>query len=379
MSDIPATRGFSLKDQLFNQEKVRYLGGLFASAQFDAEMFEAKVMENLLDLELTPRITLIATVFESFLPEDFSLAAMAIEEAIPAPLDPDKIDDDFGDFIFAPLGEYVVRNGLDAVHLPTSLPLLRELTKRFSVEFSIRHFLNAWPEETMTAMQEWVKDENYHVRRLVSEGTRPTLPWGKKIGLEVTDPLPFLNILHADQTRFVTRSVANHMNDISKKQPELVVETLKKWRDEGSQDAAEMDWMTRHSLRTLVKKGHTGALEMLGFHENPSITVSEIALSPSNDITIGEVGTFAFEITAKRDENLLIDYAIDFVKKNGSTAPKVFKLKKLSLKKGETVKIEKKHRFLKGSTTFTHYPGDHRFNLQINGTIMANHDFTLSD
>ncbi len=379
MTDTPSNRGFSLKDQLFNVDKVRYLGGLFTSAKFDAEMFEAKVMETLLDLELTPRITLIATVLESFLPEDFSLAAMAIEEAIPAPLDPDKTDDDFGDFIFAPLGEYIVRNGMGAANLSTSLPLLRELTKRFSVEFSIRHFLNTWPEETLAAMREWAHDENYHVRRLVSEGTRPTLPWGKKVGLGTDDTLPFLDILHADQTRFVTRSVANHMNDISKKQPDLVVEILTKWRDLGRQDAAEMDWMIRHATRTLVKKGHAGALAMLGFHDSPEIEVSEIVLSPADHLVIGDVGAFSFEITAKRDENLMVDYVIDFVKKNGSSAPKVFKLKKLEMKKGQTVRVEKKHRFLKGATTFTHYAGEHRFNLQINGNILGAKKFTLTD
>lgn len=379
MSDIPATRGLSLKDQLFNAEKVRYLGGLFASADFDEEAFEKEVMKSLLDLELTPRITWIATVLEGFLPSDFAKAADIIENAIPAPLDHTKTDDDFGDFIFAPLGEYVVRNGMDAENLSISLPLLRELTKRFSVEFSIRHFLNAWQNETVAAMQDWVKDDNYHVRRLVSEGTRPTLPWGKKIGLSIDDTLPFLEILHADPTRFVTRSVSNHLNDISKKQPDLVVEILTKWRDLNRQDAKELDWMIRHATRTMVKKGHVGALALLGFRDNPLIEVSAMTLSPDDRITIGEVGTFSFEITAKRDENLIVDYAIDFVKKNGSTAPKVFKLKKIEMKKGQTIKLTKKHRFMKGATTFTHYAGAHRFNLQINGTILGQHDFTLDD
>lgn len=370
-------KGSSLKDQLFNIEKIRYLAGLFHAADpdFDKDGFVNAVMQTMLDLELKARINLIAEVLAQYLPSDYKTAAKHILAAAPPVLDPNKTDDDFGDFILAPLSEFVVQNGLD--DLETSLPLLKELTKRFSVEFAIRYFLIASPLETMTALKTWAKDDNYHVRRLVSEGTRPSLPWGLNVGLHVRAPLAFLNILHSDNTRFVTRSVANHLNDISKKNPNLVVDTLKSWAHEGKQNKAELDWMTRHALRTLIKKGDLGALELLGYRSKPKIKVSALNLSATS-LPIGDVLSFDLNITAARDENLMVDYVIDFVKSNGKTAPRVFKLKKLAIKRGATVNLRKNHKFLKDSTTFTHYIGAHRIYLQVNGQQHDAHDFTLT-
>ncbi|MCF6305766.1 MAG: DNA alkylation repair protein [Rhodobacteraceae bacterium] len=365
MKDNRATKGYSLKDQLFNVDKIRYLSGLFeaADAGFDGAKFQDSVMAQLPALELKARISMIAEVLEQHLSSDFETAAAQILAALPPELDPTRTDDDFGDFIMAPLGAFVSNNGLD--HLPLSLGLLREMTKRFSVEFDIRYFLNAHPVATMAALKQWAKDPNYHVRRLVSEGTRPTLPWGKKICIAVHEPLELLDVLHHDKARFVTRSVANHLNDIAKKDPELVITTLKRWAKLGKQDTAELDWMTRHALRTLVKKGDLAALELLGYRAAPEITVSEI--QGPDGLEIGEVGTFDFTITAARDEKLMIDYVVDFIKKNGSSRPRVFKLKKLEIKAGERIELSKNHRFLKDATTFTHYPGPHCMWLQING------------
>lgn len=371
-------KGFSLKDILFNKEKVRYLAGLFSAADktFDGDLFVSEVMEDMLGLELKQRIVCITKALEAQLPADFSEACDLIVSALPEPLDPTKTDDDFGDFIFAPLGEYVVRNGLSREHLPQSLKTLREITMRFSMEDSIRYFLNEFEKETMKEMQRWVCDDNYHVRRLVSEGTRPLLPWSGRIALEVTAPLDFLTILHSDHTRYVARSVANHMNDIAKIEPKLVVQTLKQWQEEGKQDEKELDWMIRHSLRTLLKQGNKEALELLGYHTNPKITVSTIAVN-HDSIMMGEDLVFSFSVTAQRDEKLMIDYVIDFVKANGQTKPKVFKLKKVFIQKGETVSITKKHRFLTDATTFKYYAGEHCVTLQINGSKHAVVPFKL--
>ena len=361
---------------MFNIEKVRYFGGLFhvADPEFDTDGFVAEVMETMLDLELKARMNLVSEVLENYLPSDFVLAAKHIHAALPLPLDPAKNDDDFGWFILGSLGEFVARNGLDDLNI--SLPLLREITKRSSMEFALRHFLIAAQDETMVELERWLQDDHYHVRRLVSEGTRPTLPWGLKTGLMATDPLPFLDALHADKTRFVTRSVANHLNDISKKNPQLVVDTLIRWQKLGKQNPSELDWMARHALRTLVKKGDKAALALLGFHDQPDIKVSFLTFT--RNIKIGEIGEINFDIVAIGNENLMIDYVIDFVKSNGTTSPRVFKLKKLSMKAGQTVHLKKKHRFLKDASTFTHFAGMHRLMLQINGQNFGTCDFTLN-
>ncbi len=373
-------KGCSLKDVLFNEQKVLYLADLFVKVypDFDKHIFHKDVMGTLLSLELKQRIAHIAQCLEKQLPNDFEKACVCIVKALPAKLDPKKTDNDFGDFIFAPLGEYVVRNGLSRRYVHTSLATLREITMRFSMEDAIRSFLNEFEKETMEVMEQWVHDDNYHVRRLVSEGTRPLLPWSKRVTLPLTAPLPFLDILHADKTRYVTRSVANHINDIAKIEPDLVIQTLTQWKKEGKQDAKELDWIIRHSLRTLLKKGNKDALRMLGYKIQPKITLERFSLSESSTkIAPGETLSFSFDIIAKQNEKLMIDYVIDFVKANGKTKPKVFKLQKLVLQKGELVTLQKHHLFQKDATTYTYYQGVHTLSIQINGNKLYSTSFTL--
>jgi len=359
---------FSLKDALFNEEKVEYLAGLFAKAEatFKKEQFVREVMMRLLELELKERIVWIAEVLEKHLSLDFKQASGLIQNALPRPLDSSKTDDDFGDFILAPLGEYVVRNGLKKEYLTDSFQTLLELTQRFSMEDATRSFLNSFPKETLAIYKKWSTHENYHVRRLVSESTRPLLPWSRRLSAPPETSLQFLDVLYADTTRYVTRSVANHLNDISKKKPEIVVATLEQWKTEGRQREDELNWMTKHALRTVIKQGNKEALALLGFGSKPKVILERFSLS-TKKIVQGETLTFSFTVKALKDENLLIDYVINFVKANGSTKPKVFKLKKVKMMKGESLTITKKHTLKADATTFTLYNGEHALTLQING------------
>ncbi len=359
---------FSLKDHLFNVDTVTYLGDLFhkTDLSFDTKKFVKEVIAGCVSRELKERIVLIAEVLEQHLPKDFKKATQIIAKALPPPLDPSKIDNDFGSFIFAPLGEYVVRNGLSRENLTVSLPLLYELTQRFSMEDAMRAFLNEFPKETLAIYKKWVKDKNYHVRRLVSESTRPFLPWSKRIGIDRNTPMQFLDLLYRDTTRYVTRSVANHLNDISKQDPLLVLETLKRWKKEGKQDAKELEWMTKHALRTLLKKGNMEALALLGYQASAPITVEQFALF-SNRIEVGDTVTFSFGLIAQEDALLRIDYAIDFLKANGAHKPKVFSIKKIQLIKDQKISVVKNHKLRADATTFTLYRGVHKVTLLING------------
>ncbi|PHQ36468.1 hypothetical protein [Rhodopirellula bahusiensis] len=378
MSPSTTGSGFSLKDQLFNRDRVNYLSSLFqnADSNFDGKAFTRQCMRGLLDLELKQRIVHIAGVLETHLSDDFATAATQIREALPPPLDPKRTDDDFGDFIFAPLGEFVVRNGLERKQLRHSLKTLKAITMRFSMEDAIRAFIDAHPDATLAELSKWSSDSNYHVRRLVSEGTRPKLPWSRRLTIDVTTPLPFLETLHADPTRYVTRSVANHLNDISKSHPELVLQTLRGWKSSQCQTPKELDWISRHALRTLIKQGHSPALKFLGYRDNPKIEVSDFELK-TGELRPGDTIEFSFTVSAERAESLMIDYVIDFVKANGTTAPKVHKLKSLPLGKGESVSLTKRHRLHANATTYTLYPGRHAVTLQINGKPYGTLPFDL--
>ena len=370
--------GFSLKDHLFNKEKVKYLADLFHSADgnFDSKGFVRQSTKPFKTLELKERIVHIAATLEKHLDGDFRVAAKQISAALPPPLDPKKTDDDFGDFIFAPLGEYVVRNGIESRYLKLSLRTIQSLTQRFSMEDAIRSFINAHPDRTMRELEKWSSHKNYHVRRLVCEGTRPSLPWSGRLSIDVEQTIPLLDKLHADQTRYVTRSVANHMNDIAKLRPQLAVATLKRWKALGEQEPSELAWMNKHSLRTLVKKGNPEALKFLGFRPNPKLKVDAFTIE-SPRIRPGEAIAFSFTMSAMRDESLVVDYVIDFVKANGALAPKVHKLKQVMIKKGESLILKKRHVLRANATTYTLYPGTHRVTLQINGRPFGTKTFEL--
>lgn len=370
--------GFSLKDHLFHREKVAYLAALLEAqaADFPTRRFVNEVTKKFPELELKQRIAWIAECLERHLPASFPEAVAQLVKSLPPPLDPSKSDDDFGDFIFAPLGEYVVRQGLSRDRLRCSLGALYEITQRFSMEDAMRSFIRQFPKETLRELTRWVRDPNYHVRRLVSESTRPLLPWSGRIDLPPETTLPLLDALHADTTRYVTRSVANHLNDLTKSHPELVMETLGRWHLKGRQNREELMWMTRHALRTLIKRGHPDALKLLGFDPAPQVTVSSLRLAKTR-LKPGDTLEFSVEIEAKRDEALVLDYAIDFVKAGGKRSVKVFKGAKLLVKKGETQTVSKRHKLHAQATTYQLYPGEHFLTLQLNGEVVGRVAFTI--
>lgn len=366
-------QNFSLKDQLFNAEKTCYLAGLFAGADpsFDANSFQAQVMSRLLDLELKERMAWIAECLQQAVPGDVTQIAPTLLRALPPPLDPSKTDDDFGDFIFAPLGEWVVAVGID--HPAQALDVLEELTQRFSMEWAIRPFLNAHQDLVLSRMNEWCAHDSYHVRRLVSEGTRPRLPWGQAVGLDLTDPLPLLNRLHADGTRYVTRSVANHLNDITKKDPDLVLDRLQDWDTRGQQDQDELDWMTSHTLRGLVKAGHPRAMKALGFDPDAKVSAD---VTIKREARIGDALEFDVVLNGKDQQPVLVDYIVHFQRPGGKTSAKVHKLKQALLKDGGLT-LSKKHKLKGDATTFKLVPGAHRLEVQVNGKLRAGVDFEL--
>jgi len=370
---------FSLKDALFNRNRVEYLADLFATADpdFDSSGFIRDTMKPLTQLELKARIVHIAATLERYLAADYASASLQIMAALPPPLDPEKTDDDFGDFIFAPLGEFVVRNGMEKRHVKLSLKTLKAITQRFSMEDAIRAFIITHTDATWRELEKWATDEHYHVRRLVSEGTRAMLPWSKRLSIDIAKPLPLLDALHADATRYVTRSVANHLNDIAKTRPKLVLERLAAWKKANQQCSNELQWMCKHALRTLVKQGDPKALRFLGFRPNPGIEVAQFDLQ-SDTLKPGQAIEMSFTVTARRDEPLIVDYVIDFVKANGSLAPKVHKLKQLRLSKGESATIQKRHVLRANATMYTLYPGTHFVTLQINGKSFGRQSFQLS-
>ncbi len=268
-------------------------------------------------------------------------------------------------FRYLPHVCYVSKYGLD--HFEHAMQLQYELTKRFSAEFSIRGYIEKYPDATYARLQHWATDPNPHVRRLVSEGSRPRLPWAPRLRAYQKDPRPviaLLELLKDDPELYVRRSVANNLNDIAKDHPDLAVEVCRRWSKGAS---PECRWIIKHALRSLVKQGHPGALELLGVGAKPKIRISPAKFMPKT-VRLGGLVTFEFTVTstAAKPQTLQIDYRVHFVKANGKAAPKVFKLKRLELPARAAVTLGGRVSFAP-MTTRRSYPGMHTFEAVING------------
>ncbi len=373
------TEKFSLKDQLFNKQKVSYLASRIKNVypQFEEQQFNAQILQQFPALELKQRISCIRIQLEKQLPNKFESALTIILNALPAELDPGKTDNDFGDFIFAPLSDFVAKNGLESQYLNLSFNALAEITKRFSCEDSIRYFINAHPQESWIFMQQMAQSDNYHQRRLASEGLRPKLPWCIGINIDYQKPLILLDRLYDDDTRYVVRSVANHLNDIAKIDAALVIQTLKKWQIANKQNKKEWNFLSKHALRTLVKKGNKPALELLGFDSNPKITVHNFNLKKTT-LCLDNYLDFSFTINAQKDEKLVVDYKIIYPTNNQKVSEKVFKIKQLNIKQNTSIAVQKKHLF-RLMTTKKLYAGKHQIHLKINGNIFEKAYFILNE
>jgi 3-methyladenine DNA glycosylase AlkC len=353
---------------------------------FDRRRFEAQAKQGLDALEFKARAMQLADALEATLPADFDNAARIIETSLAPPIpfdsqgEPTALtaahhDDGLSGWVVWSLGDYVARRGMDDV--PRALRCLHALTQRFSAEFAIRPFIQQHPKPSLKTLAAWAHDPSAHVRRLVSEGSRPRLPWGLRLQALVVDPsptLPLLLALQDDDSAYVRRSVANHLNDIAKDHPDLVARWV---RDHLSSASPERTALLRHASRSLIKQGHEPTLTAWGL---ASGLKGEASLSLSTDhATIGEdVGLRVnLHSTARSTQDLVVDYAVHHVRANGSASPKVFKGWRLVLGAGEQRTLEKRHS-LRPVTTRTLYPGTHRIELLVNGKVLSQAELELS-
>ncbi|MBN2305411.1 MAG: DNA alkylation repair protein [Anaerolineae bacterium] len=370
MSDADST---ALKDTFFTRAFAEGLATAITShyPPFDRETFLVHIFDADWDSRsLLERMRHIAAALRPLLPDDYRAALDIVRQTARA-LDGYSFDR----MVFS---EFVALYGLDDWEV--SLPALEEFTQRMSAEFAVRPFLVRDQPRMIAQMQQWAQHPNDQVRRLASEGCRPRLPWGIRLPALIKDPspiLPILDMLKLDESETVRRSVANNLNDIAKDNPDVVIAVLRGWQSIDSSDSPEITWMTNHALRTLIKKGHPGALDLLGYHNDPVVAVRNLAIDP-DPVALENSVTISFEVESQgdTDQDLIIDYVMHFMKANGQLSPKVFKLRKYTLAPGETVPMRKQHSF-KTVSTRKHYPGAHAVEIQVNGMILARVEFEV--
>ncbi len=342
---------------------------------FDSDAFLEHALDRYDRLELTPRAKQIAAAMAIYLSADRRRAL----EILIASLGPEIEDSELqgmDSFVYLPHVYFIAEHGLE--HFEVAMRAQYEITKRFTAEFSIRAYLERYPAETLARLRTWAGDPNVHVRRLVSEGSRPRLPWAPRLRRFQEDPTPVLELLELlkdDEEEYVRRSVANCLNDISKDHSERVVETTRRWWPHAGRDARRM---IRHALRTLVKQGHAAALDVLGYGGDSPAVIKAVRCIPES-VSIG--GKVRLEImVANPSEDAaaaLVDIRVYFVKANGSTSPKVFKGGELDLGPGEQAVVRKTLSVAQLSTR-THYPGRHTVEVLLNGRTHPGGGFELT-
>jgi 3-methyladenine DNA glycosylase AlkC len=341
--------------------------------EFDAGGFLREVSQALPALELKPRIVFLADAMAKRLPSEYP-EALAI---VLGTLGPELGSDDAvssSAFYYWIHATFVERHGQG--HVAESLAAMREITKRSTAEFAVRPYLAQAPREVITFLSACANDDNEHVRRWVSEGTRPFLPWGTRAAPLLQKPFPALPLLHAlraDESPYVRTSVANHLNDLARLDPTLVIDTVRAWIDEGLPHAPAI---AKRALRNLVKAGHPGALAIFGVSTKVRAKLLSLQLERKR-IRVGDKLTFEATLEGKADEQLVIDYALSFPGAGDRISRKVFKLVQRTIARGERLTIRKQHSF-RPITTRVYRAGKHKLELLVNGRCHAELEFTLS-
>jgi 3-methyladenine DNA glycosylase AlkC len=369
---------------LLNRQTIVHAGQHLQQAwpTFDRQHFEAMALEGLDALELKARAAHIAAALDATLPDDFDRAAHILEATLAPPKSaqegtakPADTAQGLSGWVVWPMTMWVARRGLPTPE--RALLALHAMTQRFTAEWAVRPFIERYPELCWPLLRRWAGDPSEHVRRLVSEGTRPRLPWGLQLKGLIADPsptLPLLRLLQDDPSDYVRRSVANHLNDIAKDHPGQVAD----WVAEHLPGASpQCKALLRHACRTLIKQGDARTLALWGVGDrfdgqlNLEISPQQIRLGGSLQLRV------SLQAASKRPQTLVIDYAVHHVKANGQTAAKVFKGWAVQLAPGEQRSLTKGHA-VRPITTRRYYPGRHVVDLRINGVVEAQGAFTLA-
>jgi len=353
--------------EIFNAERLKHIATEMTAVYsgFNAKAFLKMANDGLADLSIMQRMARVSECLHAVLPLGYD-ASLEVLRALAPRLN--------SGFVSISLPHYVAMYG--GHDFERSMEALKYFTAFGSAEFAVRYFLRSDLQRSLALMQEWSRDENEHVRRLASEGSRPRLPWSFRLEQVQADPTlaaAILDNLKADESLYVRKSVANHLNDISKDHPEWVLDLIEGWALDNKHTA----WIAKHALRSLIKQGNQRALAIIGASGKAEVEIVGVKVEPAV-IRLGEKITLSFGVksTVPDTQRLVIDYAIDYVKANGSTSAKVFKLKALTLP-GNATELVSRGQQIKELTTRKHYVGVHAVHILVNGERLASTSFEI--
>jgi len=352
--------------EMFNSNFIEELAFLIKKNHmaFDSEKF-VKLFDNkhFFELSLNERMRKITETLYLFMPDRYSKTLEVFKNTIPL------MKPGYTTIIFP---DYVGLYGLS--DFKNSLDALKFFTTFGTSEFAIRIFLKNDFHATLYEIKKWTSDKNVHVRRLASEGTRPRLPWSFKLNEVIENPFltePILNALKNDNELYVKKSVANHLNDITKDNSDAFFEIIKKW----DITPIHTKWIIKHAGRNLIKNGNSKMLSLIGVNYFAKISNFKCDLKNAK-IKIGDYLSFDCSFVSDANQKLVIDYSIFYLKQKGIHTKKTFKLKMVQAQKGEFIQISKKQ-WMKNFSTRKLYPGTHYIQFIFNGVPQLKISFNL--
>lgn len=337
---------------------------------------KASFLKNIFDeewknKELKQRMRHISIVLNNHLYDDYEKNVDVILK-ITQHLRKVQIKEQPLEYIFLP--DFIELYGLN--NYKTSINALEEITQFISCEFAVRPFIIKYKSKMIEQMQVWSKHKEHTVRRLSSEGSRPRLPWAMAIPFLKENPepiLPILERLKKDESESVRKSVANNLNDISKDNPQIVIELAKKWYGKNK----ETNWLVKHACRTLLKEGNSELMELFGFGSVDKIKIHDFKIITPK-VKIGDNLEFEFKLENLDDKEtkIRLEYGLYYQKANGSLSKKVFKISEKEYPENSITTINRKQSF-RIITTRKFHTGKHQVSIIINGNEFEKFDFEL--
>ena len=359
-------------DELISASTLRTLTRAISAAAPETMLTQLRAAEDrLTGLALRERSDLLRDALLTDLPGSYDHLARTVRAAL--------VEPGFTGWLIWPVTSAIAAKAV-AANTPEAfddaMALLAELTGRLTSEFAIRTMLRHDADRALAIVAAWTDSPDDDVRRLASEGTRPYLPWAIRVP-EITGrpgvTVPLLEALYRDESDYVRRSVANHLNDLSRENPDLVVETARRWL---ADPAPHTRALVRHGLRTLIKRGNTDALALMGF----APATVEITGPVLHSTSVPFEGSVHFTATVrnagKEPARLAVDYIVHHRKANGTQTGKTFKLTTATLAPGAQLDVVREHSF-RPITTRRYYPGPHAVTLQVNGVPSVRTEFEL--
>lgn len=360
--------------EFFSRQSVGKLGDYILKVYppFKKQAFEKQVFDKAWnDKELKERMRHITHMLNNHLPQDFKKSSKVLTDCV---LHMRKEGIESLGIEYLSLPDYIEVYGLE--DYASSVKAIEIITQFISCEFAVRPFIIKHGDKMLRQMIEWGSHHNHKVRRLASEGCRPRLPWAMALPALKKDPspiLPLLEKLKDDAHEWVRLSVANNLNDISKDNPDIVLKLFKKWHGKSK----EADWVIKHASRTLLKQGNTDLMSLFGFKDDGTAKHSKFTVDTPKVKNGGDL-RFSFTIcnTSKKTQMIRVEYAMYYLRANGSHSRKVFKISEREYQPGEEIATTRKQSF-RPITTRVYYAGKQKVALVINGKEVAEAAFEL--